>query len=175
MKYDIKKRMRYLKQMYIKTIPEEYSHDGNRRYKTECDRYGAIYDEISKCNEREIDNLEILLKCDKANLERCTAIKGLVSIFLTVSLAMVALLNPFVERILSLPDVNYVTELLRFVTNQLMMVGVYAIILYVVTTFAFNYFICRSTYFLEILDKVKCSKKDSSIKKYTMNGVKSNK
>ena len=38
MKYDINKKMRYLKQIYIKTIPEEYSHDGNRRYKTECDR-----------------------------------------------------------------------------------------------------------------------------------------
>jgi hypothetical protein len=162
--YDVKKRMRYLKQMYIKTIPEEYSHDGNKRYKTECARYEAVYDEILKCNKRERDNLEILLKCDKTNFEKCSAVSGLVSIFLTVTLAMIALLNPFVEKILTLPDKNHVIELLGFVLNLLMVVGFYAIILYVVPSLAFNYFISRSTYFLEILEKIKCSEENSSIK-----------
>lgn len=165
MKYDMKKRMRYLKQMYIKTIPEEYTHDAIKRYKTEYDRYEAIYNEISKCSEREINNLEIILKCDKASLESCLAVRGIVPIFLTAALTMVALLNPFIEKILSLPNVDYVTELLSFVTDLLMIIGSLAIILYVVSTFAFNYFMCRSIYFLEILEKVKCNKGDSFIEK----------
>lgn len=155
MKYDVRKRMRYLKQMYLKVIPEEYSHDGNKRYKTECARYNAICDEISKCDKQERDNLELLLKCDKANLERCSEIKGIVSILLTVSLATIALLNPFIEKILSLPDVNYVKELFDFTIVLLKMVLLYSIILYIIPILIINYFICRSTYFLEILEKVK--------------------
>lgn len=150
--------------MYIKIVPEEYSHEGNKRYKTECARYEAIYDEILKCNKQERDNLEILLRCDKTNFERCSAVSGLVSIFLTITLAMVALLNPFVEKILSLPNKDYVIESLGFILDLLKVVGLYTIILYVVPTFAFNYFICRSIYFLEILENIKCSKEDSSIK-----------
>lgn len=116
--------------MYLKVIPEEYSHDGNKRYKTECARYNAIYDEISKCEKQERDNLELLLKCDKAYLERCSEIKGIVSILLTVTLTTIALLNPFIEKILSITDLSYIIKLFDFTIVLLKMVLLYSIILY---------------------------------------------
>lgn len=157
--YDVKKRLRYLKQMYKRKIPLEYAHDGEKRYKTEFDRYSAIYEEISRCSDKEMDNLEVLLKCELEDACRLLAFKEVVPIFFTIVAAMVAAGTLFFEKIIDatpgIEKINMITDSSDIILGVLGYSAVLALFLYLVINLVPDSRMKTNTYLLEVLGKVK--------------------
>ena len=154
--YDVKKRLNYLKQMYKCKIPMEYAHDGVIKYKTEFDRYNAITEEILKCSDKEMGNLEILLKCELGSAERFWKFKEIVSLFLTIITSIIAVSLLFFEKIIDATSGVEKFKVISVTSEEILIIltvtAILALVGYLIIVLISDRRIRVNTYLLDLLN-----------------------
>lgn len=157
--YDVKKRLKYLKKMYKRVIPDEYANDGDaKKYKTEYERYNAIYKELKSCDVRERDNIEVLLRCEYGTADRLRAFKGIVTVFISIISIMISVGASFIGKMIDISTGTIKNALLVQALSQVLVTigfaALLAILLYTGLDMWCSRGMDKTTYLLEVLKKV---------------------
>lgn len=152
--YDTKDCLKTIKQMHglnswVKVL-HKISKNENKKYKSENERYNAIYGEILKCSSQEKENLEVLLRCEKGAAERLMSFLSIISVFVSILSMMVSLFSGIIKQANNMTPQDYV--------DFIGVIGICAIIAVLLYTFVYNMSsksLDKTTYLLGVLEKVK--------------------
>ena len=162
--YDVERRLRYIKLMQQGKIPEIYRREpGIEKYKTEYEKYTAIYEEIDKCGEQELSNLEILLEHEN------TLAKGLndFKYIITLMISICALIFPIFTQLIaiissasndSLEALQAVVQSVNPVYCVILLIAITSMGIYTWISIKSNKRMTQSGYLLYILKEVKKKK-----------------
>lgn len=155
---DVKKCLKHIKQMYRRKVLAYKSGNKNKKYKIENERYNAIYEEILKCSSQEMDNLEILLECEKGRATRLLEFRGFVSVFVSIVSLMISIGTSYFIKMIdtggSIKNVELLAELLNFNLKIVCIMGTLAIVIYSGLELYGISSLDRNTYLLGVLGKV---------------------
>nr|WP_296484706.1 hypothetical protein [uncultured Acetatifactor sp.] len=159
--YDVEKRLKYLKMMQKKIKPEEYRHDGDlAKYSTESERYNAIYEEIKKCDDQELSNLEVLLNCEIESSKRFYDYSNIVPLTISILALVFSSVSQFVSSIMQIAseDVSVLeagTDLFMLILQMIMILAIVCLIVYLFINVIGSKTINQKLYLLFILRNVK--------------------
>lgn len=159
--YDVEKRLRYLNMMQKKIRPEEYRHDGDLvKYSTESERYNAIYEEIKKCDDQELSNLEVLLNYEIESSKRFYDYSDIVPLTVSILALVFYSVLQFVSSIVQIANndmsaLKVSTELFMLIMQMIMIAAIACPVIYIFMKMKGRKVIKQKLYLLFILKNVK--------------------
>jgi hypothetical protein len=143
-------RKKDLEKMFNRKIPAQYQSDDKTKYRTEGEKFLAIKDEIKKCDENELDNLEILFKCDLKKFSSKKDFYTLLTFTLSLLGIFITIINAAVAKFDTQNTIDFVSKILSVIFPFC----IFVILFIPIDNAINNGKIRRTTYILEIITKV---------------------